>query len=139
MSSDRLAAIIDTLWEISGSSPYGNPPHQLALDVHRSTASFPSSERYALAAQMRRAAVSAVSHIAEGCGRQSDRELIYFLRIARGSVRELESQLCLAYDLGYLNAEVWRNFEATTEEISKMLTGFIHTVRNTLKDTTPSS
>jgi four helix bundle protein len=88
---------------------------------------------------MRRAAVSAVSNIAEGCGRQSDRELIYFLRKARGSVRELESKLYLSYDLGYLNAEVWRNFEAATEEISKMLTGFIHTVRTALKDATPSS
>ena len=67
--------------------------HQLALEVHRNSRGFPTSERYGLAAQMRRAAVSVVSNIAEGCGRQSDKELAYFLRIACGSVRELECRL----------------------------------------------
>ena len=57
--------------------------HALALQVHRSTGTFPNSERYGLAAQMRRAAVSVVSNIVEGCGRQNDRELGYFLRVAR--------------------------------------------------------
>jgi four helix bundle protein len=64
--------------------------HALALEVHRSTGCFPPVERYGLAAQMRRAAVSVVSNIAEGCGRQNDRELAYFLRIARGSIHEAE-------------------------------------------------
>jgi four helix bundle protein len=76
--------------------------HVLALEVHRSTGAFPAIERYGLAAQMRRAAVSVVSNIAEGCGRQSDRELAYFLRMARGSVRELQCQLLLSRDLGYI-------------------------------------
>jgi hypothetical protein len=61
--------------------------HALALEVHRCTSCFPSVERYGLGAQMRRAAVSVVSNMAEGCGRQNDRELAYFLRVARGSVR----------------------------------------------------
>jgi four helix bundle protein len=52
--------------------------HALALDVHRCTAFFPIVERYGLGAQMRRAAVSVVSNIAEGCGRQNDRELAYW-------------------------------------------------------------
>ena len=97
--------------------------HGLALDVHRSTASFPATERYGLTAQMRRAAVSVVSNIAEGCGRQNDRELAYFLRIARGSVRELECQLLLSRDLEYLADDVWTDLDTATHEISRMLRG----------------
>ena len=80
--------------------------HKLALEVYRSTETFPARERYGLAAQMRRAAVSVISNIAEGCGRQGDKELSRFLRIARGSVRELDCQMLLSRDLGYLCKEV---------------------------------
>ena len=115
--------------------------HGLALEVHRSTGSFPAAERYGLAAQMRRAAVSVVSNIAEGCGRQNDRELAYFLRIARGSVRELECQLLLSRDLGYLPGDVWTDLDAGTQDISRMLSGLVHTVRSAgrLQLPTPSS
>jgi four helix bundle protein len=105
--------------------------HQLALEVHRTSRSFPATERYGLAAQMRRAAVSVVSNIAEGCGRQNDKELAYFLRIARGSVRELECQLLLSRDLEYITDAVWLPMNATTHEISKMLNSFGSTVRRT--------
>lgn len=104
--------------------------HSLALEVHRLTGSFPAIERYGLASQMRRAAVSVVSNIAEGCGRQNDRELAYFLRIARGSVRELECQLLLSRDLGYLSSDVWTDLDAGTQETSRMLNGLVHTVRS---------
>ena len=104
--------------------------HGLALEVHRSTGSFPVAERYGIAAQMRRAAVSVVSNIAEGCGRQHDRELAYFLRIARGSIRELECQRLLSRDLGYIRQEAWNELDGGTEEVSKMLIGLIRTVRN---------
>jgi four helix bundle protein len=104
--------------------------HALALEIHHSTGLFPASERYGLAAQMRKAAVSVVSNIAEGCGRQNDRELGYFLRIARGSVRELECQLLLCRDLGYMGGAVWRDLDAGSQEISRMLTRLIHTVRH---------
>ena len=73
---------------------------------------------------MRRAAVSVVSNIAEGCGRHHDRELAYFLRIARGSVREVESQLLLSRDLGYVAQDVWATMDASAQEISKMLFRF---------------
>src|SRR3954471_20725605 len=102
----------------------------LALEVYRSTTSFPKEERYGLAAQMRRAAVSVISNIAEGCGRQGDRELAYFLRIARGSVRELECQLLLARDLSYIEEETGTNLNESCDEISRMLTGLIGTVRS---------
>ena len=77
---------------------------------------------------MRRAAVSVVSNIAERCGRHHDRELAYFLRIARGSVREVESQLLLSRDLGYIAQEVWTMMDASAQEISKMLFRFASTV-----------
>jgi four helix bundle protein len=104
--------------------------HLLAVKVHQLTTAFPLIERYGLAAQMRRAAVSVISNIAEGCGRQSDRELAYFLRIARGSVRELECQLLLARDLSHIGEETGTNLNESCDEISRMLTGLIGTVRS---------
>src|SRR5688572_7015933 len=83
----------------------------LALDVYRSPRAFPQDERYGLTAQMRRAAVSVSSNIAEGCGRQGDRELARFLQIARGSARELECQLLLSRDLEYLQPGVYTKLD----------------------------
>src|SRR6266850_1051013 len=74
--------------------------HDFTLVVYRSTASFPESERYGLTAQLRRAAVSVVSNIAEGASRHGDRELSRFLQIAHGSACEVECQLLLSRDLG---------------------------------------
>jgi four helix bundle protein len=79
-----------------------------------------------------------VSNIAEGCGRQSERELSYFLRIARGSVREVECQLLLSRDLGYLSREVWDVMDAAAQEISKMLNAFASTVRSSGRTPAPS-
>jgi four helix bundle protein len=77
---------------------------------------------------MRRAAVSIASNIAEGCGRQGDRELARFLRIARGSVHEVESQFILASELGYLNRETCADLERSTAELSRMLNRLIRTL-----------
>lgn len=74
----------------------------LALDVYRATAGFPAAERYGLTAQMRRAAVSIGSNSYEGCGRSGLRELMQFLHIALGSIGELEFQILVASDLGFL-------------------------------------
>ena len=99
--------------------------HALALAVYRTTQIFPSEEKYGLAAQLRRASVSVVSNIAEGAGRQSDREQMRFLRIARGSVHELECQLQLSKDLGYIRSGTWSNLDGQAQEISKMINGLI--------------
>jgi four helix bundle protein len=72
----------------------------LANATYRLTEAFPATERYGLAAQMRRAGVSIMSNIAEGAGRGSDAQFVQLVRIARGSLRELESQRLLAEDLG---------------------------------------
>ncbi|MDD2539606.1 MAG: four helix bundle protein [Desulfuromonadaceae bacterium] len=73
----------------------------LARDVYSATADFPGHEIYGLTSQIRRAAVSIPSNIAEGAGRTGPREFYKFLSIARGSLCELETQLILANDLGY--------------------------------------
>lgn len=109
----------------------------VALEVYRSTEAFPIRERYGLAAQMRRAAVSVVSNIAEGCGRQGDRELARFLRMARGSARELECQLLLSRDLGYLSGDAWILLDQELEQISRMLNGLIRSFGRTHR--TPDS
>jgi four helix bundle protein len=76
--------------------------HQLTLKVYSSTKSFPAEELYGLTAQMRRSSYSLPSDIAEGCSRNSDAETNRFLTIASGSVSELEYQVLLSKDLGYL-------------------------------------
>ena len=74
---------------------------ELVALVYRLTSVFPAEERYGLSAQMRRAAVSVPSNIAEGVARRSNAELIHFLSIARGSLAELDTQILLADRLGF--------------------------------------
>jgi four helix bundle protein len=74
---------------------------------------------------MRRAAISILSNIAEGSGRQSDREQVRFLRIARGSTCELECQLLLSRDVGYLKPADWLILDSDCREVGRMLTGLI--------------
>jgi four helix bundle protein len=93
--------------------------HGHALEIYRATRLFPNEERYGLVAQMRRAAVSIVSNIAEGAGRQSDREHSRFLRIARGSVHEVQCQLLLSRDLGYMACDKWRGLDGTVQESAR--------------------
>lgn len=75
---------------------------ELAAEVYRVTGSIPSEERYGLTSQIRRSAVSVPSNIAEGSGRGGTQELLHFLRIANGSLQELETQLEIAVRVGYL-------------------------------------
>ena len=77
--------------------------HKLALEVYKATLEFPKTEVYGLVSQMRRAASSIPSNIAEGSGRGGDAELARFLRIAMGSASELKYQLLLARDLKYVD------------------------------------
>jgi len=99
--------------------------HRLSLEVYRRSNSFPAEERFGLTAQLRRSAVSIGSNIAEGCGREGERELSQFLRIAAGSVSELEYQLLLARDLDYLTDAHHRELERQAREVRRMLHGFL--------------
>jgi four helix bundle protein len=94
--------------------------------VYEVSRDFPREEMYGLAAQMRRAAVSVPSNIAEGAARMGGREFLHFLSIARGSLSELETQLLIAVRLGYA-AE---NKAALTkiDTVSRLITGLIHHV-----------
>ena len=96
---------------------------QLALDIYRSTRNFPKDELYGLTSQMRRAAVSIASNIAEGKGRYSGKEFVQFLYRSRGSVLELETQLFIARELHYLEPVVSRNLQSRTEELGRILNG----------------
>ena len=70
--------------------------HRFVLDLYRHTQGFPAEERFGLTVQLRRAAVSVASNIAEGCGREGERDFARFLSIAGGSASEVEYQLLLA-------------------------------------------
>ena len=79
--------------------------YQLCLEIYRITGRFPGEEKYGLTSQIRRAAVSVPSNIAEGYGRRTTREYIRSLYLAYGSNCELETQVLLSSDLGYIKAQ----------------------------------
>jgi four helix bundle protein len=85
---------------------------------------FPSTERFALCDQIRRAAVSITSNIAEGMGRFSTKEQIHFIEISFGSLMEVYSQLLIAIDRGYITQEEFDAVSADIQEESKLLSGF---------------
>jgi len=96
---------------------------QLVTDIYHETVAFPRSEVYGLTNQVRRAAVSVPSNIAEGCGRSSKKEFAHFLCNARGSLLEVETQLEIAKNLGYLSDKSASEFLLKTNEIGRMLNG----------------
>lgn len=98
----------------------------LVRRVYRYTRSFPRDEIFGITSQMRRAAVSVPSNIAEGKGRFSRKELVQFLYKARGSLMELETQILIARDLNYLDEFSSRSLTAQTLEVTKILNGLIN-------------
>jgi four helix bundle protein len=102
---------------------------ELSLVVYRVTEGFPASERFGLVSQMRRAAVSVMSNIAEGSGRRTSKDMRHFLAIARGSATELESQSTLGLDLGYLLEPDAQEIERRVDQIRAMLVGLSRTLQ----------
>jgi four helix bundle protein len=99
--------------------------HILALDIYKITSDkFPKEETYGLTSQIRRAAVSIPSNIAEGCGRESTQELNRFLAIAKGSCNEVEYQLLLTRDLGYIEKPEHAKLSAQVVEMRRMMHSF---------------
>src|SRR6266566_7509248 len=95
--------------------------HALVLSIYRMTAGFPQAERYGLTSQLRRAALSVPTNIAEGSKRHTNPEYARFLNIAEGSLAETEYLLMVSRDLGYLTAVTTNPALAEAEEIAKML------------------
>ena len=103
--------------------------HQLALQVYRATAKFPKEELYGLTSQIRRASMSIPTNIAEGCGRGSDADFAHFLQIAMGSACETEYQLLLSLDLGFMLQDEYSILQDCVQEVKRMISSLLKTVR----------
>ena len=100
----------------------------LGLAIYRVTSRFPDTERYGLVSQLRRGGVSIESDIAEGYGRQSTLDYIRFLRMARGALYELQTQLLFAERLDYLPGEQSSELLEQSDECGRMLAGLIRSL-----------
>jgi four helix bundle protein len=100
----------------------------LVVHIYAATTNFPSDERFGLTAQLRRAATSIPSNIAEGQGRMTRGEKRQFLGNARGSLYELETQIVIASRLGYLDAEASAQLSHCATELGRGLSGFLNFV-----------
>ncbi|MBW2608803.1 MAG: four helix bundle protein [Deltaproteobacteria bacterium] len=105
-------------------------PHALVLEVYRITTKFPKTETYGLVDQIKRASCSIPSNIVEGQSRNTTKEYLNFLYMARGSLEELRYFLLLSKDLTFLDAEVYGGMEKECEEISLMLNGLIKSLKS---------
>jgi four helix bundle protein len=103
--------------------------YSLGLEIIRRLATFPSEERFGLALQIRRSAVSVPSNISEGFGRGTRQDYLRFLYIARGSLYELNTQLSFARDLGYLDAETGARLGEQVDECERVLWGLIRSLQ----------
>ncbi|MEK7663856.1 MAG: four helix bundle protein [Patescibacteria group bacterium] len=99
--------------------------HKLVLMIYKSTELFPEKERYGLVSQMRRAAVSLTSNIAEGFSRRSSKEKQRFYDMGQGSLVELQNQLIISKDVGYLPMIDFRNIAEQSITANKLVNGLL--------------
>ena len=97
-------------------------------EIYIATSSFPQEEKYGLISQMRRSSVSIPSNIAEGSGRNTDKDFAHFLNIALGSAYELQTQIFLSFDLQLMNEEKMNELNSSLEEVQKMIYGLIKSI-----------
>jgi len=97
--------------------------------IYTTTSSFPDSEKFGLTNQLRRASVSVPSNITEGCSRTSNKDFLRFLEISIGSIYELETQLLIAFDLGYINQNKLDELSTNLNKIIKMISKFRSTLQ----------
>lgn len=107
---------------------------EISLAIYKLTDGFPSREQYGLSSQLRRAAVSVSSNIAEGHSRGATKDLIRFLGIARGSVAEIETQLIISKNLGYVQIVEFDRIISMLDEESRMLSGLRRSLRSKLRE-----
>ncbi len=104
----------------------------LVVMIYQVTARFPAEERFGLVSQLRRAALSVPSNVAEGAARGSSRFFTSTLQIARASLSELDTQIIIAHRLGYLSDREVNGLTACVEEIERIVNGLISSVRRRL-------
>lgn len=105
--------------------------HSLAVSIYKATGPFPASEQFGLTNQIRRAAYSVTSNLAEGFGRRTTPDRVHFYDMARASLAEAQSQLLLARDIGYLGKDRFNELFAKSIEAHKLTTGLINATRKT--------
>lgn len=104
--------------------------HKLVLMVYKTTLKFPKNESFAIIDQIRRSVVSVTSNIAEGFSRQGKKEKIQFFYMALGSNTELQNQLLISKDLGYLGKEEFSEIAQQTIVVSKLINSLIKYLKN---------
>jgi four helix bundle protein len=100
--------------------------HVLAVNIYKETSTFPKSEQFGLTNQIRRAAVSVASNIAEGFGRRTAADRRHFYEMARASLHEVQAQLLIARDIDYLQNDIYCSLYDASVECHKILTGLIN-------------
>ncbi|MCK4643618.1 four helix bundle protein [bacterium] len=98
------------------------------LEIYKITLKFPPEEKFGLISQMRRAAVSVASNIAEGSTSHSKNDFARFIGISKGSLAELETQLLISFKLGFITEDIYKEIINCSEEISRMLSGLKHSL-----------
>ncbi len=98
----------------------------LTIEIYKITKNSSFSKDFGLCNQIQRAAVSIPSNIAEGFGRGGNKEFLQFLSIAKGSLYELKTQLIIAFEIGYINDIEYNKLKNDSEEIGKLITGFMN-------------
>jgi four helix bundle protein len=108
--------------------------HKLTVAIYKATSTFPSSEQFGITNQLRRASVSIVSNIAEGFGRRTDLDKVRFYDMARASLHEVQAQLLIATDVGFLSEASYNKLEEQSQEAHKLLTGLINKTKSRGKE-----
>lgn len=106
---------------------------EFVTKIYETTNNFPKDELFGLTSQLRRAAISIPSNMAEGFARRHNKELTQFLYVSLGSAVEIETQLLIAKNINYINEEIYIMLTNLLSEISKMLIGLIHKLESNNK------
>lgn len=105
---------------------------RLTKFIYRASEKFPADERFGLTSQIRRAAVSVASNIAEGWGRGTTSDYARFLRMARGSIFEIETQIVIARELGFIGDEVLNPVDELLRDTGRVLAGLLRSIEKKL-------
>ena len=103
--------------------------HNITINVYKLTAQMPDDEKFGLISQIRRSSISIESNLAEGCGRDSDKEFARYIDISMGSSFELRCQLIIAKDLGYIDSTQYQLYESKIIEVNRMLGSLLKKLR----------